>query len=389
VSVYGQTNPPGERFVFYLDSNSHLHELYAVASGSDWTDLDWETAGVPVAASGSALTSIVDNLGLVHVYYEGTSQQILEFYQLEGNAGGWSDRSPSSLADAPAAVVGSALTCLVDRSRGNNVIHVFYRGTNENVYELYTSNEGANWYSDDPTSLAGAPVAASGSALTSFIDLSNGNDFMHVFYLGTNDNVYELYWIGGGAWHSDDPTTLSGAPTPASTSSKITSFIDNTGGTASIMHVFYPGSNQNVYEMYYSGDWHSDDPTSLAGAPIAVSGSALTSFINISGSGDTGMHVMYLGANENVYALHWVTDWSYFDATTVSDGVPATPGSALTSFQDTVTGGVRLYFIGANSHVYELYWPSEGAASETDLIAASGGTAAASGSALTGVMQPN
>lgn len=149
------------------------------------------------------------------------------------------------------------------------------------------------------------------------------------------------------------------------------------------------GTNQNVYELYDSSTgWHSDDPMSLAGAPVAVSGSAVTSFINNSGSGDTGMHVMYLGTNEHAYALHWTANaWTWFDATAASGGVPAANGSKLTSFMDNA-GGVRLYFLGTNSHVYELYWQSEGAASETDLTVASGGTVAATGSALTGVIGP-
>jgi hypothetical protein len=69
--------------------------------------------------------------------------------------------------------------------------------------------------------------------------------------------------------------------------------------------------------------------------------------------------------------------------------VAAASSSKLTSFRDTVTGGVRLYFVGSSAHVYELYWATEGTASETDLIAAAGGAAAASGSALTGVMELN
>jgi hypothetical protein len=159
------------------------------------------------------------------------------------------------------------------------------------------------------------------------------------------------------------------------------------------MHVFYLGTNLNVYELYYTGSWHSDDPTSLAGAPVAgtVSGqlSPLTSFINTSGIGDTSMHVMYLGTNEHVYALHYLggTSWGYFDATASAGAPAAASGSALTSFQD-LAGGVRTYFLGANSHVYELYWQTEGHASETDLTVASGGALAASGSALSGVVGP-
>ncbi len=137
-----------------------------------------------------------------------------------------------------------------------------------------------------------------------------------------------------------------------------------------------------------NGDWYYDDTTSLAGAPAAVGGSALTSLINTSGVGDTGVHVNYLGTNENVYDLHYTTAWSYFDPTEVAGAPSAASGSGLTSYQDN-NGGIRLYFIGTNSHVYELYWPAQREASYTDLTAASGtGATAGSGSPLTCQIDP-
>ena len=77
-----------------------------------------------------------------------------------------------------------------------------------------------------------------GSLLTSFMDRSNGNNFMHVFCPRYNSefNVSELYWDGGSAWHYDSPMALAGAPTPGG--GGITSFIDNTNNS-SVMHVFY------------------------------------------------------------------------------------------------------------------------------------------------------
>ena len=210
---------------------------------------------------------------------------------------------------------------------------------------------------------------------------------MHVFYLGTNNNVYELYWTSGATWHSDDPTSLGGAPV-ATSGSALTSFVDG-GGT---MHVFYLNGN-NVHELYWNSGsaWHTDDPTLLAGAPLNATGSALTSFFTCCGE-DPGMHVMYLGTNEHVYAISStsLTSWGYFDATGGVGDVFAASGSKLSSFEDTLTEGSRLYFIGTNSHVYELYWPFEGSASETDLTIASGsGATAASGTSLSGAMEPN
>lgn len=385
-SLYGAESA-GTRNVSYLDSSDHVHLLSSTSTG--WTDADLTAlTDAPVALSGSALTSIVDTSGDVHVYYLGTNHQV---YELHGAGTAWSLDDPSSITGATEAISGSALTSFVDDSSGSSIIHVFYQGTDQNVYELYYTTA---WHSDSPTKLAGVPsdaLPASGSSLTSFLYYFNNgtSDFwgMQVFYLGANQQVYQLNYASS-YWSYDVPTVIIHAPV-AATGSKLTSFVDNSSTNPPIAHVFYLGTNQNVYELYYTGSWHSDDPTSIAGAPVAVSGSALTSFLNNSGVGDTGMHVMYHGTNEHAYDLYWKSGktWSYFDATAASGGVLAASGSAMTSFQD-LAGGVRLYFLGTNSHVYELYWASEGTATETDLIAASGGTIAAGGSALTSVIAP-
>ena len=381
VSLYAGTN-----HVFYLDSGGHVHQLYSTASG--WSDVDVTAlSNSPVAASGSALTSSFDHTtNYAHAYYLGTNYHVYELY---GTGTAWVSDDATSLAGAPIAVSGSALTSLIDNTNNSSTPHVFYLGTNQHVYELYFTT---SWHSDDPTSRAGAAIAASGSSLTSFLLSYESNNvlftYLDVFY-EANQQVYELVGlIGGGNWSYDVPTFLGHGP-QATSGSALTSFVDESNITQPVRHVFYLGTNENVYELYDTTAWHSDDPTSLAGgAPIAAAGSALTSFINLS-IGDTGMHVMYLGTNQHVYALRWVsgTTWRYFDATAASGGVAAANGSKLTSFQD-LAGGVRLYFLGTNSHVYELHWQSEGSASETDLILASGGTVAASGSALTAVVGP-
>lgn len=378
VVLYGST---GTRHVFYLDSGGHVHHLYSTASG--WSNVDVTAlTNAPVAESGSELTSVIDSAtSLVHVYYSGTNQHIYELY---GTGTAWHSDDPTSLSGAPSGVTDTKLTSLIGTG---SVIHVFYLDTSGDLAELYWLG-GSNWHSDSPAVLAGDGgynICLFASAFSSFMDFSNGHNYMYVYCVAGN-GIPEFYWTGGSAWHLDYPQLqASGAPL-AESGSKLTSFIDNSNNSA-IRHLFYEGNgNENVYELYDAGGWHSDDPTSLAGgAPVPASDSALTSFLGTS----SGMHVMYLGANDHVYELHWTggTSWSYFDATAASRGVSAVAGSELSTFQD-LAGGARLYFLGTNSHVYELYWQNEPAASETDLTVASGGTTAASGSALTSVVGP-
>ena len=77
-SLSGQTLSFGERFVSYLDSNSHLHVLFAPNGGS-WTDVDVSAKnGIPAPVAGSALTSFVDNSDHLHIEYIATTHQIWE-----------------------------------------------------------------------------------------------------------------------------------------------------------------------------------------------------------------------------------------------------------------------------------------------------------------------
>jgi hypothetical protein len=384
VSVYGQDSSYSDRFIYNVSSTGYL-DYYTAVEGGSWAVFNY---AIQVPASSPLAATVINSNNEVQVFYI-SANQVYSIYG--GPLSGWWGRCITCAAGAPAAASGSALTSFVDQT--GPVDHVFYEGTNGHVYELYClcNNTSGTWHHDDPTSLAGASVAASGSALTSFID----GGVMHVFYLGTNNHVYELYWISGTAWHHDDPTSLAGASVAAS-GSALTSFVGS-----GVMHVFYLNEQnvqeQYVQELYWNGTWHTDNATSQAGVPqyaLAAVGSALTGFVNTSGIGDTGMHVMYEGSNQHVYALHAASSpaWGYFDATTECGCIAPIGGSTLASFQDTVTGGVRLYFIDGNLHLEELYWPSEVGVfpTETDITVASGSTAtAARGSAIAGVMTPN
>jgi hypothetical protein len=382
-SLYGAT---GTRHVFYEDSGGHVHQLYSTASG--WSDVDLTAlTNAPIAELNSGystgLTSVLDGASnYVHVYYVGGNQHVYELY---GTGTTWHYDDPTALAGGVAAEFYSGLTSIIGTG---SIIHIFYYDSNYTLQELYWLG-GTTWHHDSPAALAGQSGKVpgyNGAPLTSFMDFSHGNNFMHVFCPWYNDqnNVSELYWIGGSAWHYDSPMSLAGAPTPEV--SNITSFIDNSNNSA-IMHLFYEGGNQHIYELYYTGTWHYDDTTSLAGAPVAEwlnPSTPLTSFLGT--VNNTGMHVLYLGTNHHVYELHWTTAWSSFDATAASGGVPADPYGGLTSFQDRA-GGNRVYFVGTNNHVYELYWQNEPSASETDLTVASGGTLADL-AGLSGVVGP-
>jgi hypothetical protein len=199
---------------------------------------------------------------------------------------------------------------------------------------------------------------------------------MHLYGTGVSGGG-SYVTLSGAGW--SDITTLNGGPETESQSSVITGFSDSSGE-----HVFYLGPNHHVYHLYYAfnpGKWMgAADLTTLTGAPVAASGSSLTSF-----SDTPGEHLIYLGTNNHVYQLYYNFNahaWGYGDLTSITGNVPAAAGSALASFFDS--SGEHIFFLGTNQHVYQLYF--ENSANKwvavEDLTAAVGGQLAASGSSL-------
>ena len=96
--------------------------------------------------------------------------------------------------------------------------HVYHLRTDQHVQEL--CGDGSTWQTQDLTTLTGALVAAAGSALSTFVDGAGG---FHVYYLGTDQHVRELFFFNG-AWTTSDDTAAAGAPNAAA-GSALTSFV--------------------------------------------------------------------------------------------------------------------------------------------------------------------
>ncbi|HEX4835381.1 MAG TPA: hypothetical protein VFW01_03505 [bacterium] len=334
--------------VFYLGGDGHVRELWW-DSGSGWHLNDLMTGvpeGAPGAAAGSALTGYV--LGNTqHVFYLGADNHVHELWRNPGS--GWHPNDlMTAAAGAPQAAAGSALTgCTL-----GNTQHVFYLGADRHVRELWWDPE-SGWHSNDlMTATAGeAPNAASGSALTSYAL----GIIQHVFYLDTDSHVHELWWDPGSGWHPNDlmAGVAGGAPSAVVRSALM--------GYAMgiIQHVFYVGADSHVHALRRDPrrGWHSNDLMMAAGAPHTAAGSALTGYV----LGNT-QHVFYLGPDRHVHELWWdpVSRWRPKDLMTgVAEGAPhAAAESALTGY---VLGNAQhVFYLGADRRVYELWWDPVG-----------------------------
>lgn len=236
--------------VFFIATNQHVHQLYYAHSTQEWADQDLTamTNGA-VAGTGSSLTSLLDSEE--RAFYEGSNQHV---YQLVTHPGGWLDQDLTSAAAAPVAVSKSNLSTILSRTQD----HVMYIWTNQHVYQLVT-NSSDEWVFQDLTSTTNGTAAATGSPLSSFYD-SIGQ---HIYYLGSNQHIYQLYYSTSSQTWSDQDLTAMANGALAETGSNLSAFIDGAGGE----DVIYEGANQHVYILVrpFNGSWADYDLTAETG----------------------------------------------------------------------------------------------------------------------------
>jgi hypothetical protein len=235
------------------------------------------------------------------------------------------------------------------------------------VHHLYS--QGANtWFKDDPSQIAGAAPAIANSPITTFLDAlgktTGGIPSNGVFYIGTDQHVHHLF--NQVAWLTDDPSAGADAPL-AATNSSLCSFVDPSGKlTAGIpgQGIFYIGTDQHVHHLYSDTTWHTDDPTAITNAMLAISGSPLYCFLDPTGKltgGIPGQEIFYIGTDNHVHHIFTDTTWHTDDPTAGSLAPLAATGSTLSGFFDptgATTGGIpsqSLFFLGTDQHVHHIY----------------------------------
>jgi hypothetical protein len=323
----------------------NLRAVFTPASGSYSLASQSATLAYQLA---EGLTSFVLPSGEQHWGFVGANGDVYNLYW--SSSAGYHFNDASAAANAPKAY-SSALTSYTLASGEQ---HWGFIGTNGDVYNLYWS-PSSSYLVADASAAAGAPQAASG-ALTSFT-LPSGEQ--HWAYIGTNGDVYDLYW-SGGTYYVANISAATGAPQAAS--GALTSFTLPSGEE----HWAYIGTNGDVYDLYWSGGtYYIANISAATGAPQAASG-ALTSFTLPSGE----QHWGYIGTNGDVYNLYWSAGSYYIGDVSAAAGAPQATSGALTSF--TLPSGEQHWgYIGTNGDVYNLYW-SAGSYYVGDVSAAAG-----------------
>jgi len=194
----------GTNHVFYRTLNNHVAELaWRGDEVPRQRDLTVARNGVaPLADDGPSSYVFGDTQ---HVFYN-SGGRIIELSWL-GSSGDpiWRDLIATATGKAPQAV-GRPTTHVFDFE---NTQHVFYVGDNGHIIELWWRPGEAPHPEDLTDQSGGAPLAVFGSLPVSHVfDFENTQ---HVFYVADNGHIREIWWEIGGAKRPEDLTKRSGA----------------------------------------------------------------------------------------------------------------------------------------------------------------------------------
>ena len=360
---------PRYQHVVYGSADGHIHELYFRLNGSRWhqNDLTVKVGAAP-AMRGSALTSWVDHR-YQHVVYVSGDRHVRELYfPLTG--GRWKQSDLTVAAAAPPTRPGSALTSWAD----HKYQHVVFGSADGHIRELYYRLAGGAWRQTDLSAITLAPPAVTANALGSWIAAGH----QHVVYLSSGGHARDLHFpLGGGAWKESDLTAAAGAP-PAAAGSALSSWVDH-----KYQHVVYLASTGSARELYApaaGGTWKQTDLTRSSRASPAIPGSALSSWVD-----HKYQHVVYMSADQGLRELYFPLTgghWNPTDLTSAVHGPPVALGSTVCSWIDQKYQHV--VYVAGDGHVDELYFPLAGGRwKQNDLTGSAGAPAAVPGSAMT------
>lgn len=283
------TTPNQQFHVFFVDTNSHVNQLYY--NGTSWSDQDLTAlTGGPGAYAAGISGFAIGNLQ--YVFYLGIDQHI---HELSYNNSNWSDQDITLLGNG---VLGNPVLVAFP-TKPNNQFHVYYQDSNaHDLHQLYFN--GSAWSDSDLTSITGAYCPggswiaglATGNLQHIFCDgygkFSNNLDLLHIYY-------NNFTWV-----YEDITYRVEGMP--ADPDSDIAGFVVGKQG-----EVYGITQDNHVHQYnYVNTGWFDLDLTLFAGAPKQGYG-GITAFPT---TPNNQFHIYY-APNNDVYQIYFNgTNWS-------------------------------------------------------------------------------
>jgi hypothetical protein len=250
---------------------------------------------------------------------------------------GWNLNDLASSADAPAAAGNP--TGFVVPARGTQ--HVFYRGTDNRVYELRWDRSG--WRRVDLVTSLKAPLAAGDPA--PLLCMRAGTK--HVFYAGVDGHVHELTDAGHGFRHEDisgSAPQIQGTPSACVLERK---------GTR---HVFFRDAAGRVHELAQDGQSFRHADLSAATNAPAAAGNLASQVHDATGA----RFVIYKSADGHLQELReGGSGWQASDLTAIAQGAPNAAGDPV-AYTFDATGTRHVAYRGTDGHIHELRHDEKG-----------------------------
>ena len=307
-------------------------------SGGTWYDIDQGSGGTtPVTITADQTPNTMadtvvknDNGDLVAFTPDG-SGNIKEDRDTSGTYAGWYTLFSGTTTLSKIAAVQFA----------SNAMAIFYRGTDNKIYNSWMSTPGVNNSWVTPVSMGtktfvGDPVA-----------INQGNGLVDVFARDTNDDLYHDYQVSGGSW-SGWTELISGTVIPSDPSVMLLS----NGAEA----VFVRGMNGSIYntwegtaenESTWTTTWSLIGTTSnfFAGNPIPV----------VQSDGYTD--VFARGTDNDLYHDYQNSSgvWSGWTELISGTDIPGDPSAILLS-----GGSLAVFVRGTSGNIYNAWEQTAG-----------------------------
>jgi len=189
--------------------------------------------------------------GGLHVFFRNGDGSLVELFRKAGTGTdkAWRSNDLTAEAKAPkAASAPTAYTMKAGRLGKTLSHHVVYRGTDDQIHELYRQTD-AKWEHMNLSAEAKGPKAAGQPCAFA----SEDTDVQHVFYRTSEGSLIDLFRRWGSTddkkWHLNDLTVEARAPKAVGDPC---AYLEQTGlvSTSDIEHLVYRGEDGTVYELY-------------------------------------------------------------------------------------------------------------------------------------------
>jgi hypothetical protein len=205
----------------------------------------------------------------------------------------------------------------------------------------------------------------------------NSQGTQHVIYIDNNDlQVHELWCAGDGIWQPNDLTNASGA-LDSSNAYTLAAYVFDLGeirslggglppvlipSPASTQHVDYIDANNDVHELWWQdNEWFDNDLSKAAN--VSLPGAVLASGYVFYSQGT--QHVICRGAEGHVHELWWDSNGWHPNDLTVDAGallyplpIPGHLGTVGCAFDSQ--GSQHVFYTGSEGNVHELLWDTTG-----------------------------